>query len=81
MLGTGDVLEDLEDIVSGNSSSVMDMSTVTINMLSFLQVGTSLILSYLQHTLLRIERFTQCMDRHFIPIINMNLSTKIITPL
>ena len=81
MLGTGDVLEDLEDIVSGNSSSVMDMSTVTTNMLSFLQVGTSLILNYLQHTLLRIERFTQCMDRHFIPIINMNLSTKIITPL
>ena len=44
MLGTGDVLEDLEDIVSGSSSSVMEMSTVTINMLSFLQVGTSLIL-------------------------------------
>ena len=61
MLGTGDVLEDLEDIVSGNSSSVMDMSTVTTNMQSFLQVGTALFFNLK----LFLKNIIICKDKYF----------------
>ena len=38
---TEDVLEHPQDTASGNSSSVMDMSTVNTNILCFLQVSNS----------------------------------------